>query len=103
MFICEFGCSFGVFLNSAHLICRSTDISKCFSGSLRVRDNESRLHFFPSFGFESRVWGLTESVPDYCLFFHTFNFTNHDFFFETVTKASILISVFPILSLYFYL
>ena len=27
----------------AHLICRSTDISKCFRGSLRLRDNESRL------------------------------------------------------------
>ena len=40
----KFGCSFGVFLNSAHLICRNTDISKCFSGSLRLRDNESRLY-----------------------------------------------------------
>ena len=40
----KFGCSFGIFLNSAHLICRSTDISKCFSGSLRLRDNESRLY-----------------------------------------------------------
>ena len=44
MFICEFGCSFGIFLNSANLICRSTDISKCFRGSLRLRDNESRLY-----------------------------------------------------------
>ena len=34
------------FLNSAHLICRSTDISKCFNGSLRLRDNESRLYLF---------------------------------------------------------
>ena len=40
----KFGCSFGIFLNSAHLICRSRDISKCFSGSLRLRDNESRLY-----------------------------------------------------------
>ena len=40
----KFGCSFGIFLNSAHLICRSTDISKCFSGSLRLRDSESRLY-----------------------------------------------------------
>ena len=40
----KFGCSFGIFLNSAHLICRSTDISKCFSGSLRLRDNESQLY-----------------------------------------------------------
>ena len=39
----KFGCSIGIFLNSAHLICRSTDISKCFRGSLRLRDNESQL------------------------------------------------------------
>ena len=35
-----------VFLSSANLICRSTDISKCFIESLGVRDNESRLYFF---------------------------------------------------------
>ena len=40
----KFGCSFGIFLNSAYLICRITDISKCFSGSLGLRDNESRLY-----------------------------------------------------------
>ena len=41
----KFGCSFGIFLNSANLICRNTDISKCFRGSLRLRDNESRLYY----------------------------------------------------------
>ena len=40
----KFGCSIGIFLNSAHLICRTTDISKCFRGSFRLRDNESRLY-----------------------------------------------------------
>ena len=40
----KFGCSIGIFLNTSHLICRSTDISKCFRGSLRLRDNESRLY-----------------------------------------------------------
>ena len=39
----KFGCSIGIFLNSAHLICRSTNISKCLRCSLRLRDNESRL------------------------------------------------------------
>ena len=34
-----------VFLSSANLICRSTDISKCFIESLGVRDNECRLYF----------------------------------------------------------
>ena len=33
-----------VFLSSAKLICRSTDISKCFIESLGFRDNESRLY-----------------------------------------------------------
>ena len=45
----KFGNSIGIFPNSANLICRSTDISKCFGGSLLLRDNDSRLylkHFF---------------------------------------------------------
>ena len=32
-----------VFLTLSTLICRSMDISKCFSVSLGIRDNESRL------------------------------------------------------------
>ena len=35
---------FIVFLSSANLICRSTDIAKCFIESLGFRDNESRLY-----------------------------------------------------------
>ena len=41
----KFGYLIGIFLDSANLICRSTDISKCFRGSLRLRDNESRLYY----------------------------------------------------------
>ena len=37
---------FIVFLALSTLICQSTDISKCFSESLGIRDNESRLYFF---------------------------------------------------------
>ena len=40
----KFGCSIGIFLNSANLTCRSTNISKCFSESLRLRDNENQLY-----------------------------------------------------------
>ena len=40
----KFGCSNCFFLNTTNLICRITDISKCFRGSLRFRDNESRLY-----------------------------------------------------------
>ena len=38
------GCSIYFFLNSANLICRGTDISKCFRESLGIRDNESWLY-----------------------------------------------------------
>ena len=38
------GCSIYFFLTLSTLICRSTDISKCFSESLRIRDNGSRLY-----------------------------------------------------------
>ena len=44
MFICEIWLFDLYFLNSENLICRSTDISKCFRGSLQLRDNESRLY-----------------------------------------------------------
>ena len=35
---------FIVFLTLSTLICRGTDISKCFSESLGIRDNGSRLY-----------------------------------------------------------
>ena len=41
----KFGCSIGIFLNTAHLICQSTDILKCFRGSLHLLDNVSRLYY----------------------------------------------------------
>ena len=42
---------FIVFLTLSILICRGTDISKCFSESLGIRDNESRL-YVSKLGFE---------------------------------------------------
>ena len=36
---------FIVVLTHSTLICRGTDISKCFSESLGIGDNESRLYF----------------------------------------------------------
>ena len=41
------GCSIYCFLTLSTLICRGTDISKCFSESLGIRDNESRLYMYP--------------------------------------------------------
>ena len=62
----KFDCSIGIFLSSAHLICRSTDISKYFRGSLRLRDNESRLYIrvlLPVTGFkQSQVGQLSPPV-----------------------------------------
>ena len=37
---------FIVFLTSTTLICRGTDISKCFRESPGIRDNESRLYVY---------------------------------------------------------
>ena len=37
---------FIVFLILSTLICRGTDISKCFSESLGIRDNENMLKYF---------------------------------------------------------
>ena len=71
MFFVKFGCSIGIFLNSAHLICRSTDISKCFRGSPRLRDNEIRLYNFISksackyiaFGYLHDTTRLVTQIP----------------------------------------
>ena len=55
---------FIVFLTLLTLICRGTDISKCFSESLGIRDNESRLYNQiatkgkPMFGPHKRVMQL---------------------------------------------
>ena len=37
---------FIVFLTLSTLICRGTDISKCLSESLGIRDNGSRLYYY---------------------------------------------------------
>ena len=52
---------FIVFLTLSTLICRSTDMSKCFSESLGIRDNGSRLYIhlfvprYESFGANRRA------------------------------------------------
>ena len=51
----KFGCSNCFFLNTTNLICRSTDISKCFRGSLWFRDNESRLFYQVTFLCSKRL------------------------------------------------
>ena len=45
---------FIVFLTLSTLICRGADISKCFSESLGIRDNVSRLYFV-SLQFQGRI------------------------------------------------
>ena len=41
----KFGCAICIFLNSENLYVEVRMISKCFRGSLQLRDNESRLYF----------------------------------------------------------
>ena len=55
---------FIVFLTLSTLICRSTDISKCFSESLGIRDNRSRLYlfFFTYFKTVVSITALAETV-----------------------------------------
>ena len=55
-----------VFLSSANLICWSTDISKCFIGSLGVWDKESRLYLQT---FEANVIFVTEILEVFTLTF----------------------------------
>ena len=55
----KLGCAICILLNSENLICQSTDISKCFSGSLQLRDNESRLYIVKLYtgpDFKSGAW-----------------------------------------------
>ena len=52
---------FIVFLTLSTLICRGTDISKCFSESLGIRDNESRLYMSLIY-VEWKSHGLEEYV-----------------------------------------
>ena len=56
----KFGCPFDIFLNSANLICQSTDIWKCFIGSLRLQDNESRLYIV----LRQRVCSKSDIIPE---------------------------------------
>ena len=45
---------FIVFLTLSTLICRGTDISKCFSESFGIRDNESRLYCVARSGLKGK-------------------------------------------------
>ena len=46
---------FIILLTLSILICRGTDISKCFNESLGIRDNESRLYLMMSLKFARPV------------------------------------------------
>ena len=88
---------FIVFLTLSTLICRGTDISKCFSESLGIRDNESRLYLFYLTHLESEwcidvitalaiisAQSVISESPDYCHYIHPvlsrnicYGFTQH--------------------------
>ena len=65
----KFGCSTGIFLNTANLICQSTDISNCFGGSLRLRDNESRLYMKP-YHYDTKDWERRAGTKEWKLRSH---------------------------------
>ena len=67
----KFGCSVDIFLNSANLICRSTDISKCFRESLRLRDNESKLNLDIDPQLNGSVIKCLRVVSTTCLLYNT--------------------------------
>ena len=46
---------FIVFPTLSTLICRGTDISKCFSESLGIRDNESRLYIVNCISYKNQI------------------------------------------------
>ena len=60
------GCLNYFFLNSENLICRGTDISKCFRESLGIRDIESQLYYF--LGKVRKLWpiGCVLTLPGEC-------------------------------------
>ena len=62
----KYDCSNYVFLNSANLICWSTDISKYFRESLGIRDNESGLciYFLVEKSALSRVNGPRSAAAE---------------------------------------
>ena len=63
---------FIVFLTLSTLICRRTDISKCFSESFGIRDNESRLYLHKniSCGYSLEVsWRGASNEYPYCMFY----------------------------------
>ena len=58
---------FIVFLTSAALIFRGTDISMCFRGSLGIRDNESRL-YMNLWTYKVENNGINFSLSFFCSF-----------------------------------
>ena len=92
-----------VFLSSANLIFRSTDISKCFIESLGIRDNGSRLYnFFKCQAFSQGFRKLYVCLYQYnhthqavCTIFDML-FLYSLFFFFLVYSSSFLSLYFPI-------
>ena len=99
-----------VFLSSANLICRSTDISKCFIESLGVRDNESRLYIeyekmvTVSATWSTRKWNFKRNSSrwencDFFFFFFFFFFYEHDMKIAQLVKDSLTLSMLVLMFL----
>ena len=67
IFICEMWLCDLCFLNSENLICRSTDISKCLEGSLRLRDTRVDCIFFDTIKYyEISVYEILRVNCKFC-------------------------------------
>ena len=94
---------FTVFLTLSTLICRGTDISKCVSESLGIRDNESRLYlsFHRTEGLTVHAlchlrWIFVRNVKPYGLrkIRKTFVDLSSVEFFQRVLRVSVIRSTF---------
>ena len=81
------------FLTLSTLICRGTDISKCFSESLGIRDNESRLYYEKRSNFASFLQ----------YFQYTSNFTSQITYSFGESGCSIYFFLKPDMSRYGYI
>ena len=72
------GCSIYIFLNSANLIYRGTDISKHFKEFIGLRGNESRLYF--------KILHSLLRLPKMLLYNRMFNYFKHHVYYISINS-----------------
>ena len=72
---------FIVFLTLSSQLCRSTDISKCFSKSLEIRDNGSRLYM------KQALARRYKSTGDHCSLLYSYCFRHLELTIRTFNEC----------------